>query len=75
MNAADRPNYQPLQLSTREREVLRCFADGLRRREVARALWIAPDTVAFHATNVRAKLGARTLAQAVAVACREGVLT
>lgn len=45
------------------------------RPEIAAALGIDEETVKLHTRMLRRKTGARTLAQAVAIACREGVLT
>jgi DNA-binding CsgD family transcriptional regulator len=47
-------------LTEREREVLTYVAEGLRNREIARELWIAPGTVRKHLDNIYAKLDAHT---------------
>ncbi len=53
-------------LTPRELECLRWVADGRTDREVGDILSISATTVKFHLNHARAKLGARTRAQAVA---------
>jgi len=47
-------------LTARERDVMRCVADGLSNAEIARELWIQPTTVRKHLENIFAKLGVRS---------------
>jgi DNA-binding NarL/FixJ family response regulator len=58
-------------LTSREREVLTVFADGVSPDDIADQLVISPKTVATHIQHVLAKLGVRTRVQAVALALRE----
>jgi DNA-binding CsgD family transcriptional regulator len=51
-------------LSERETEVLLHLAEGMRNREIAQALWIAPGTVHKHLNNIYSKLGVHTRAAA-----------
>ncbi len=44
-------------LTTREREVLSCVADGLSTSEIAHALWLTPATVSKHLEHIYRKLG------------------
>jgi DNA-binding CsgD family transcriptional regulator len=53
-------------LTPREREILRLVAEGWTNREVARTLWISPNTVRTHLENVFEKLEVKTRAAAVA---------
>jgi len=55
-------------------EVLHLLALGLMDREIAEALGISDKTVHKHVENIRAKLGVRTRAAAVAEARRRGLL-
>jgi len=55
-------------LSPREREVLRLVASGARNRDVATKLGISDNTVKFHVSNLLRKAGARTRAELVAQA-------
>lgn len=61
-------------LTTRERDVLRCVADGLSNKQIARRLDITERTVKYHVTSAMTKLGAENRAQAVALAVRRRVL-
>lgn len=56
---------QGLRLSPRERECLRWAAEGKSRWESGQILGLSPRTVKFHLDNAKAKLGVRTIAQAV----------
>jgi DNA-binding CsgD family transcriptional regulator/tetratricopeptide (TPR) repeat protein len=61
-------------LSPREREVLRLVAQGLSDRAIAQALIISENTAKFHLKSIFRKLGARTRAQAAALAAERGLL-
>lgn len=61
-------------LTARELDTLRRIAEGLTYPEICRALFIEIGTVKFHAGNIRKKLGANTLAHAVAIAYQRGLL-
>ena len=60
--------------SERELEVLGLVADGLVNTEIARRLWLSPETVKSHVASLLAKLGAKTRAEAVAIGFRAGLL-
>jgi RNA polymerase sigma factor (sigma-70 family) len=61
-------------LSERESEVLAATAEGLTAKEIAKRLVIAPATVQDHRRSVTAKLAARNITHAVAVAYQHGLL-
>jgi ATP/maltotriose-dependent transcriptional regulator MalT len=64
---ADHGRYRPDgPLTVREKEVIDLLAQGLKTRDIASALYIAETTVKVHVRNIRAKLNARTRAEAVA---------
>ena len=71
LNGAPAEASQQL-LSTRERQVLTALAGGQTGGDIARQLFIAPDTVRRHVANAREKLQARTRAHAIAEALRRG---
>jgi DNA-binding NarL/FixJ family response regulator len=76
--AADSPVTEPLsqlfiELTDREREVLRLMVCGLDRKAITERLNRSPDTVKTHIRNIAAKLGTRSMAEAVAVALRAGL--
>lgn len=55
-------------LSPREREVLQLLADGVGTRQVGQRLGISYSTVRTHIRSISAKLGARTMVNAVVTA-------
>lgn len=63
-----------MQLTNREREIVRLVALGSTGREIADELQIAHDTVRTHARNAMIKTGARSRAQLVAKAIAEGLI-
>jgi DNA-binding NarL/FixJ family response regulator len=58
-------------LTQREAEVLELLAEGFAPVDVARKLLISKRTVATHIQHILAKLGVRSVAQAIALAYRE----
>jgi PAS domain S-box-containing protein len=60
--------------TNREREVLRLLATGATDGQIASRLELSPATVQTHVRNAKAKLGARTRAQAVALALQRGMI-
>lgn len=65
---------EPVLLSAREREILRCLARGMNDREIAEHLVLSPHTVHRHVANIRRKLGRTSRTAAVAEAARLGLL-
>jgi PAS domain S-box-containing protein len=61
--------------TVREREVLTLLAGGATDGQIAHKLALSPATVQTHVRNAKAKLGARTRAQAVALALRRGMIS
>ena len=66
------PTY-PDGLTPREVEALRLIAAGKSTKEIAAALVISEPTVERHITNLYAKIGARSRADATAYALRKGL--
>lgn len=64
---------QPV-LTSREREILRCLAAGLKTDQIAHQLGIKPVTVHMHLREARHRLGARTREQMMALAALRGLL-
>jgi DNA-binding CsgD family transcriptional regulator len=60
--------------TSRERQVLRLLASGATDVQIAAWLSLSPATVQTHVRNAKAKLGARTRAQAVALALQRGMI-
>ena len=61
-------------LSERQVQVLALVAEGLTDDEIARQLDLSAKTVGHYLDTARARLDARSRAQAVAVALRQGLL-
>lgn len=53
-------------LTAREREVLDCLADGLRRADIAAQLQVSVNTIRSHIQSVNAKLGVHSTLEAAA---------
>jgi DNA-binding NarL/FixJ family response regulator len=74
------PQYQrtfaqhPVLLSHREIEVLQSVAAGETNAEIADRLFLSEETIKSHLRRILQKLNARSRAQAVAEAFRQGVL-
>jgi DNA-binding NarL/FixJ family response regulator len=60
-------------LTVRERQILRYLVAGLTRSDIARELYISPDTVRTHVHNLLQRLGVHDSVAAVAIARRAGV--
>jgi len=61
-------------LSSREREVLTCAADGKTIDETAKQLLLGVETIKDHRRRVIAKLRANNISHAVAIGFRQGLL-
>jgi HD-GYP domain-containing protein (c-di-GMP phosphodiesterase class II)/DNA-binding CsgD family transcriptional regulator len=64
----------PAGLTDREVEVLRLLARGLSKKEIAKALVIAPGTVHTHTVHIYGKLGASTRAGVALFAMEHGLV-
>ena len=64
----------PRRPTSREREILALLATGATDNEIADILALSPATVQTHVRNAKTKLGARTRAQAVALAIAHGMI-
>ena len=58
------PPPELAELTPREREILRCIANGANNREIAQTLFIAEKTVKNHITNILSCLNLRDRTQA-----------
>ncbi|MBQ1229386.1 MAG: helix-turn-helix transcriptional regulator, partial [Firmicutes bacterium] len=54
-------------LSAREREIAELIFEGRNNKEIAAMLYLSPNTVKVHASNLYRKLGAVNRVQAAAV--------
>jgi DNA-binding NarL/FixJ family response regulator len=62
------------ELTRRERDVLRCLADGLTNDEIGAQLFLSPETVRGYVRKATTRLGARNRMQAVVIALRDGLI-
>jgi len=63
------------QLTNREREILKLFAEGYTTREIADMLVISVKTVEGHKTNLMSKLDIHNRTDLVKYALRKGIIT
>jgi len=61
-------------LTEREREILRLLAKGMRNDDIAKELFISPQTVQTHVRNILGKLRVHSKLEAVAFAVRHGAI-
>jgi LuxR family maltose regulon positive regulatory protein len=71
---ASRPQAVVPEVSRRERDVLRCLAEGLTNRQIAARLFVSEHTIHRHVTSILRKLDLRTRTAAAAHAVRAGLL-
>ncbi len=62
-------------LTQRERDVLRLLADGFANEEIGKRLFISAETVRTHIRKAMAKLDADTRTEAVATALRQSLIS
>ena len=72
--ASGRATGQLVELTERERDVLRMLADGLKYDEIGKRLFISPETVRTHVKHAMTRLDADTRTQAVAMALRQSLI-
>lgn len=65
---------QPIELSKREKEILRCLSEGLSTAGIAKQLFIAPVTVRNHVQNILQKLDVHTKLAAVVFAYKHDLI-
>ena len=65
---------EPVKLTSREADVLRCLAEGLTVRRIGQRLGVAEKTVETHKSRLYSKLGARNQAHAISIASQLGLL-
>ena len=63
-----------MHLTRVEKEVLQSFSDGDNSAEIAESRFRSKETIYAHMKHVREKLEARTIAQAVKIALKHGLI-
>ena len=63
------------ELTPREIDMLRWTAQGFTTAEIARNLFLSPETIKTHRKNLIAKMGARNITHCVHLAHLEGLFT
>ena len=61
-------------LTTRELAILTALAQGKSNAAIAKELWVAPQTVKFHLTNIYRKLGVANRTEAARYAYQQGLV-
>jgi DNA-binding NarL/FixJ family response regulator len=69
-----KPNSPTTKLTKTEIEILRWYAKGKRSREIAKIRGCEQSAVETHSRNIREKLGVNTIAQAMVIATKLGML-
>ncbi|HEX6844519.1 MAG TPA: response regulator transcription factor [Actinomycetota bacterium] len=62
-------------LTEREREILGLLAKGIRNEDIAKQLYISPQTVQTHVRNILGKLRVHSKLEAVSFAVKHGAIT
>ena len=65
---------QTLQLTGRERQIVRFIAQGMTTPQIAEALSLSPETVKWHRKKILAKFSAATSAEMVRMSIEQGIL-
>ncbi|MCL6218907.1 response regulator [Zunongwangia pacifica] len=69
----ERKKYQNIELSPREKEVLKLLSEELTSKEISEQLFISVNTVETHRKNILLKTGAKTTTGAVKYAIESGL--
>lgn len=75
LGAYEESKTPPVQLSTRELEVLQLIVHGKSNKDIAAVLGLSVNTVAVHRANIMQELGIHNTAELVVYAVREGLVS
>lgn len=67
-------NTIPTELSEREKEIIKCLADGLNGKAIASTLFISEHTVKTHRRNIMHKLKVKTSAELVRLSIEKEII-
>jgi two-component system nitrate/nitrite response regulator NarL len=62
------------ELTTREKEIVKCLANGMNSKEIANALFISQHTVKTHRRNIMYKLNVKTSAALIRLAIEKKII-
>ena len=74
LRTVGRPSRAPVQLTSRQRQILQFIADGRQNKEIASELNIGTKTVEFHRARLMNKLGIHSVGQLTRFAIEEGLV-
>lgn len=69
-----RPNRSPIDLTSRQRQILQLIAEGNHNKEIAWILHVSVRTVEFHRSRLMSKIGATSVAGLTKFAMEEGLV-
>lgn len=69
-----RPHRSPIDLTSRQRQILQLVAEGKHNKEIAWILHVSVRTVEFHRSRLMAKTGATSVAELTKFAMQEGLI-
>jgi NarL family two-component system response regulator LiaR len=75
VETANLPPPPGLDLTERERDVLKLMIEGLNNTQIAGKLTVSPSTIKSHVSNILAKLGVASRTEAVTLALRNHIVT
>ena len=75
VEAANQPPAPGLDLTEREREVLKLMIEGLNNIQIAGKLTVSPSTIKSHVSNILAKLQVTSRTEAVTLALRNRIVS
>lgn len=68
------PKTSAQELSEREKEIIKCLADGMNTKAISTTLFISEHTVKTHRRNIMHKLHVKTSAELIKLAMDEGII-
>lgn len=74
VETANLPPPPGLDLTERERDVLKLMIEGLNNTQIASKLTVSPSTIKSHVSNILAKLGVASRTEAVTLALRNEII-
>jgi len=69
-----KPGRSPIELTSRQRQILQLVAEGRQNKEIAHILQVSVKTVEFHRSRIMAKTGAHSVAELTKLAIQEGLV-